>query len=252
MDRRNWTREESILALALYCKIPFAKISKTNKQVIQAANLIGRTPSAVSMKMGNFGYFDSELKAKGISGLIHVSHLDEEIWNEFYQNMELLFSEAEKIAGASELLLPKENIDIPIGEEKTANVKVRKGQAFFRNTILSAYDNTCCITGINIPKLLQASHIKSWNESDPITERTNPVNGLCLNSLHHSAFDAGFITIDTNYKIIISKFAKDNYTNKAFDDYFLKYEGMQIKLPDRFMPSKAFIIYHNSKLSNMY
>ena len=33
MSRSNWTRSESILALALYCKIPFSKINKGNQQI---------------------------------------------------------------------------------------------------------------------------------------------------------------------------------------------------------------------------
>jgi len=50
--RNNWTREETILAFDLYCKIPFSKISKTNKEIIELANLIGRTPSAVGLGKG--------------------------------------------------------------------------------------------------------------------------------------------------------------------------------------------------------
>ena len=55
MERRNWTREETILALALYCKIPFGRINKSNAQIIQLAESIWRNPSALAMKMCNFG-----------------------------------------------------------------------------------------------------------------------------------------------------------------------------------------------------
>lgn len=249
MSRSNWTRSESILALALYCKIPFSKINKGNQQIKEIAHFINRTPSAVAMKMCNFGRFDPELASKGISGLINGSRLDQEIWNEFHQNMERLFIEAEKIIGSNSALLNEDDIDIPEGEDISTVSKIRKGQAFFRSTVLSAYNNTCCITGINIPQLLQASHIKSWKDSDPITERTNPINGLCLNSLHHKAFDNGIITIDTDYRVLVSKKAKEKYSSCVFNDYFEKYEGKKITLPIRFMPSKELIIYHNSRLS---
>lgn len=65
-QNRKWSKDETVLALALYCKIPFGKISKSHPQVIELAKLLGRTPAAVSMKMGNFGRFDEELAQKGI------------------------------------------------------------------------------------------------------------------------------------------------------------------------------------------
>lgn len=249
MPRNNWSREETILALALYCKIPFGKIHKDNPQIIALAQKLGRNPAALSMKMGNFGRFDPELAARGVRGLAHGSKLDEIIWNEFYQNMENLFQEAEKALPTTDVILSEEEIELPVGENIPAVTTSRKGQAFFRSTVLSAYDNTCCITGINIPNLLQASHIKSWTDSNPFTERTNPINGLCLNALHHKAFDNEIITIDTDYRILVSKQAKDHYSTEAFKEFFGKYEGQKITLPVRFMPSKEFIDYHNSKLS---
>ena len=248
MSHSKWTREETILALALYCRLPFGKVHHSNPQVIQLAGLIGRTPSAVSMKICNFGRFDPELAAKGIVGLKHGSHLDEEIWNEFYQNMGALYEEADKVSGASKIIITDEELLLPIGESITTTTQARKGQAFFRSAVLSAYDNTCCVTHIKIPNLLQASHIKSWRESDPATERTNPINGLCLNVLHHKAFDSGIITIDTDYRVIVSKSAKERYTSDVFNEFFVKYEGQKITLPARFLPSKDFIEYHNSKL----
>ncbi len=244
---RNWTREESILALALYFELPFGSLHQLNKSIIALAEFLHRTPSSVSMKLCNFARFDPELMKRGISGLKNGSHLDEEIWNEFFQNTEALLDEVDKIHGALDIVLPNrdDEIVIPDGTDRVVLTKIRKGQAFFRNVVLSAYNNTCCLTGIDMPKLLQASHIKSWKDSDPVTERNNPSNGLCLNYLHHQAFDSGFITIDNNYKIIISKQVKEHYTKIVFKELFEKYDGVTIKLPQRFLPDKSFIEYHN-------
>lgn len=71
-----------------------------------------------------------------------------------------------------------------------------------------------------------------------------------MNSLHHEAYDRGIFTIDTDYRILISKSAKEHYTSDVFYDFFEKYEGKVINLPERFLPSKEMIEYHNSKLSN--
>ena len=44
--------------------------------MIELANLIGRTPSSVARKLGNFGSFDPKLQEQGISGLVNSSHFD--------------------------------------------------------------------------------------------------------------------------------------------------------------------------------
>lgn len=96
-ERRNWTRDETILAFDLYCKIPFSKISKTNERIIELANMIGRTPSAVGLKMANLARLDKELQSRNVSGMAHGSKLDEEIWNEFCNNWEELSYQAQII-----------------------------------------------------------------------------------------------------------------------------------------------------------
>lgn len=62
MANKNWTREETILAFLLYCQVPFGKIHSSNPLIRNLAEVINRTPSAVSMKMCNFGRFDPSLK----------------------------------------------------------------------------------------------------------------------------------------------------------------------------------------------
>lgn len=245
-DNRKWTKDETVLALALYCRIPFNKIHKHNPQIIELAKLIGRTPAAVSMKMGNFGRFDTELAQKGISGLSHGSALDKAVWDEYHFDMLALSETVEKIPYMQELMDEK----LPEGKTRITTVKTRENQGFFRSAVLSAYNTKCCITGLNIPSLLRAAHIKPWEVSDPKTERTNPCNGLSLNALHHEAYDDGVFTIDTDYRIWVSKTAKERYSSDVFYDYFEKYEGKTITLPARFLPSKEMIEYHNSTLKS--
>ncbi len=244
---KNWTREELIITFNLYCKIPFSKTVKTNPKVIEVANLIGRTSSAVAFKLGNFGSFDEELQKRGIKGLPNTSRLDKEIWDEFNNNWE-------ELAFQSELLIAKlENrpieqtseidlLNLPIGKERERIVKVRVNQSFFRSAILSSYNSKCCITGLNIPEVLVASHIKPWK--DDLENRTNPQNGLCLNALHDKAFDKGFITVTADYKVKTSKYFDEFKEQNNIQDFFLKYEDFPITLPEKFFPKKEFLEYH--------
>ena len=223
MSKDNWTREQTIVALNLYCKIPFNKVASNHPDVIRIANIIGRTPNSVKMKIGNFGSFDPELKRRGIVGLGNTSKLDEIVWNEFNDDWE-------NLAYESELLIsmftdqPIEKVaeinisDIPIGKEREAIIKQRVNQSFFRSTILSSYNLKCCITGLSIPELLVSSHIVPWSKDEK--NRLNPHNGLCLNSIHDKAFDKGFITVTSEFRIKVSKyfidFKKDNAVNEFF------------------------------------
>jgi len=54
----RWTREQLIATLDLYCRTPFGRLHRINPDVVTLAEAIGRTPSAVAMKLVNFASFD--------------------------------------------------------------------------------------------------------------------------------------------------------------------------------------------------
>ena len=72
-------------------------MNKGTPQVIELANLIDRTPSSVAFKLGNLASFDPVLKQRGIKGASNASKLDEEIWNEFYDNWDASLIESENL-----------------------------------------------------------------------------------------------------------------------------------------------------------
>lgn len=245
-NNNKWTKEETIIAFNVYCKIPFRSSSKTNPTVIKYANIIGRSPSALNMKIGNFGRLDPELKKQGISGLVHGSKLEEEVWTEFNGDWDKLAFESERLIAEfqNKPLVEKFQslgLDFPEGLDREATVKLRVNQDFFRSTILASYNSKCCITGLSIPELLVASHICPWSKDK--SNRTNPHNGLCLNALHDKAFDKGLITITPDYKILVSK-CFDRKEEPVIEYLFKEYNDRSIILPDRFRPSKEFLDYH--------
>ena len=242
MDKKFWTREEEIIVFNLYYQIPFQSSSKNHPEVMRIAEIIGRSPSAVNMKIGNFGSFDETLKAKGIVGLINASKLDAQIWEEFNNRWDELSFESERLIEQFQNKNTAEIENIPAGKEKIATVRQRVNQNFFRRAVLASYKNTCCITGLNNAELLIASHIKAWAASNE-NEKTNPRNGLCLNALHDKAFDKGFITVKPNYEIIVSADIKDIYDGAAVDKFFKCYK--KISVPEKFAPAEEFLTYHN-------
>jgi putative restriction endonuclease len=232
MPSNKWTREELILAFNLYCKIPFGTIHIRNPQIIALAKILGRTPSAVSWKLANLASLDPTLKKRNIAGASHGAKLDAEVWEEFNNNWELLSFESERLlAGRTgkqiETVTDIEISDLPKeGKERDAIVKIRVNQSFFRKTVLAAYDFKCCITGLAIPELLNASHIIPWSKDEE--NRVNPRNGLCLNAIHDRAFDRGLLTITPEYVVKISDYVKRNKTSEATQDFLVRYEGLKL------------------------
>lgn len=87
--------------------------------------------------------------------------------------------------------------------EKENLVKSRLGQGLFRRNLFD-YWNGCAVTGYQSPKLLVASHIKPWRNSEN-NERLDPFNGLLLIPNLDKAFDKGFISFKKNGEIILSE-----------------------------------------------
>lgn len=247
MSKNNWSREETIIAFNVYCKIPFKASNKSNPLILKYAKILGRSPSALNMKIGNFGRLDPELKKQGITGLVHGSKIEEDVWEEFNGDWE-------KLAYESELLISKfankpievtaelDPADFKVGLDRENLVKQRVNQSFFRSTILASYNFKCCITGLSISELLVASHIIPW-ATDQVN-RLNPRNGLCLNTIHDRAFDKGFITITPEFRVKTSPAFREYFEEKAVLDFFFKYENHQIYLPNKFHPSKDFLDFH--------
>ena len=249
--QKLWTREELILAVNLYCKLPFGRLHSRNPEVINLANLIGRTSNSVAYKLVNFASLDPSLKARGIKGASNASNLDKEIWKAFFNHWDELPFESEKLLAKFEKTTVEKLNHIPEnelpreGKTREQVVKVRVNQSFFRSSILASYNNTCCVTGIQQTEFLIAGHIKPWGIDEK--NRLNPQNGIAINALHDKAFETGLLTITPSFKIQISSLLKKQKKSKSIQDYFLKYDNQSIILPSRFLPDKEFLEYHNNE-----
>jgi hypothetical protein len=262
----KWTREHALIALNLYGKLLFGQFHHNNPMIMDVASRMRRSPSSLAMKLSNLASLDPVQKARGIKGLSGASKQDREMWNEFQSNLNDLGPESEQLLHdlfttdnerevdflQRDKVRLERSIDLvkPTGPtEGTANVKVRRGQQFFRQTILNAYGVRCCISGINVPRLLVASHIKPWRDFPK--ERLDPRNGLCLSSLHDAAFDAGLITLDKKLSLVLSKRLKSYFPQVALEQSFVPFEGKPIRLPEKIAePDPTILRYHRERIFN--
>lgn len=139
-----WTKEQLILAINLYSKIPFGQMHNRNKDVVELAAIIGRSPSAVARKLGNFASFDPKLQARGVKGLENASKLDKEVWQEYMKNWDELFIEGEELLAKKKhtTIIQLNNINLDnlpnvTGKERERLVRVRVNQSLFRKIVLS-------------------------------------------------------------------------------------------------------------------
>jgi hypothetical protein len=99
-------------------------------------------------------------------------------------------------------------------------IRVRSGQARFREMILRAYGSRCAVTGCDVQEVLEAAHIRPHRGA-----RSNVIsNGICLRADLHRLWDTGRLAVhESTLKVLLSE-------SMVGTDYS-SYVGQQIRLP---------------------
>jgi putative restriction endonuclease len=122
--------------------------------------------------------------------------------------------------------------------------------SIFKREIPKIYRNTCCITGLSISatfsiSMIDACHIKPFSESHDDTIS----NGLALSPNMHRAFDRGLITINEEYRVVVSeKFREDSsspYSIKQFNDH-----SILLPLNNKYYPGLKNLEWHKENVLN--
>ena len=117
----------------------------------------------------------------------------------------------------------------------------------FRREIPKIYNNTCCISGMRIDasiavSMIDACHIIPFSVGydDTIS------NGIALCPNLHRAFDRGLITIDDEYKVIVSSKlfeVSSQYSIKAFEA-----KEINLPAPANYLPLKQNFKWHRENI----
>ena len=121
-----------------------------------------------------------------------------------------------------------------------ALIAPRLGQGAFRVAVTEAYGRQCAVTGGKVLPALDAAHIKPYSEGGFHTES----NGILLRKDIHSVFDAGYATVDDNFRFVVSKKVKEVFNN---GEEYLRLHGNNIRLPSKKSdwPNADFLRWHN-------
>lgn len=162
------------------------------------------------------------------------------------------FSEGKILWSEVLLRLMGENGDRKIAEPLSVYgeeylIQQRLGQGTFKILVTSAYKRRCAISGEKALPVLQAAHIKPFNEQGP-----NSVNnGLLLRSDFHILFDRGYLTITPEYKIEVSKRIKEEFDNGK---HYYAFHGNKLYALPRLVqdrPRLEYIQWHNENVYNV-
>jgi len=120
--------------------------------------------------------------------------------------------------------------------------------AAFKKQIPRIYDYTCAITGMKVVaisdiSLIDACHIIPFKESFDDTIH----NGISLCPNMHRAFDRGIISIDANYRVLVSDKFIENHSSHSIRQF----EGKEIKLPQtsKLYPSQSNLENHRRRFN---
>jgi hypothetical protein len=142
-----------------------------------------------------------------------------------------IFADVERVNSAIELS----------ETEKEAIVKQRVGQGLFRVRLEDYWNSQCSLTKCNTRALLTASHIVPWSQCKTTSQRLEASNGLLLVAHVDRLFDAGYITFDENFKILI------NSKLSPVDSHILGLHPQMVlaKKPSNIIPS---LIWHRKNV----
>lgn len=145
---------------------------------------------------------------------------------------ESLHAEILAAAGLSHVLLPQP----------------REEQVLFREAVLDAYGHACALCGYDV-RLgsaglgLGAAHI-CWR---PAGGPDHVTNGLALCAIHHRAFDRGAVSLDHDYRILVSNRLSGR---TGLEEWFRSLAGRKAHRPkdDVSAPWGAYLDWHHENV----
>jgi len=126
---------------------------------------------------------------------------------------------------------------------KPVLVVPRLGQGTFRVWVSDLYDRRCAVTGERTLPVLDAAHIRPYDQDGP----HDPRNGLLLRTDLHRLLDSGYATVTPDLRFWVSERIREEFMNGR--DYY-KLDGQQLRSPQHpeLAPSREYLDWHASNV----
>jgi hypothetical protein len=111
-----------------------------------------------------------------------------------HRTLERIAAVCRVVAGAGLRDFEEKSRKLPNTTEALRLAVQRVGQDIFRASLLEYWGERCAVSGLDVPELLRASHIKPWADCASDAERLDVFNGLLLAPHLDALFDGGWVT----------------------------------------------------------
>ncbi|WP_417609382.1 HNH endonuclease [Owenweeksia hongkongensis] len=158
------------------------------------------------------------------------------------------------LAEEREKYLEQLELDFLSGQAATSQskylrmVETEARSVVFKTEVPKKYGFSCAIsnhrlTALSGIQMVDACHIKPWSK----TKDDSIQNGITLTPTLHRAFDRFLISIDEDYRVIVSKSLTEN---KESPFCISQFKGKQIHLPEKpeWYPSQIALEWHREQL----
>ena len=169
-------------------------------------------------------------------------------FSNFQQAIESLIAERQQIGEYGQLLIHE--VEHPFSFQRpTAPTSKEEPirSAGFRKAIMRLYKYTCavcrlCIITTDGESATEAAHIIPFR----ISQNDDVRNGISLCKLHHWAFDTGLISLNTTYRVVVSRLIVEQ---GPMEWRLTKLRGKSILLPehDQLYPAQDALDWHREK-----
>ena len=202
MKNPIWNNEELILALDLYFQLEYGQMDGRNPQVKALSEILAlmhesdgfsRSVNSISLKLANFKRIDPEFKGKGMTG---GGKFEENVWNEYSHNKQLLRTRAEEIR---KKILNRNNVDTPSLMEEDYESRTEGGRRVYvsqkserdarlKNAAIKIHGTSCQVCGFNFGLIygewgkgfIEVHHLQPLGDNATAERITNPAKDLIV------------------------------------------------------------------------
>lgn len=165
--------------------------------------VLSASGSGLLPSMGQFGAAEHRIDEADFNGLATTRTVQG--WQALYQALDKAAAIARTMPNRVADKYHQATATLPKSTEAERWVVQRVGQDLFRGALLDYWQGRCCVTGLAVPELLRASHIKPWALCESDEERLDVFNGLLLAPHLDALFDGGWMTVQPDGNLLFSK-----------------------------------------------
>lgn len=144
------------------------------------------------------------------------------LWDRIMAATEQLSAGSTSASGIAETQTPFAGLGARFGAPTLFTPRL--GQGAFRLAVTDAYHRECAISGGRVLPALDAAHIQSYGKGGG----HEISNGLLLRKDIHCVFDAGYLTFDDDYRMVVSDRVRTDFNN---GNEYRKLHGSQLRAP---------------------